>query len=255
MSAGGAAVARPLESAWERGVLERLLHALNQPLTGLQCSLEVALAAPRTAEYYTERMREGLELTERMRALVETLHEVASAAAENGERETAGDEKDAGAVAWKTVMREVVEDLRPVAETKGIRITLEDGAASAVGVEAVARAIAIKKGGRTFSTRAFRMLEAAASLADRDSTLRVEMGSAAEQKKEKRDEKENEKAWFRVTWQSKAGAAEFCRAELGLLVAQAGWESAGARWERERKEYWETITVRLPGFAEKPGSG
>jgi hypothetical protein len=43
--------------------MEQLLHGLNQPLTGLQCSMEVALAAPRTVEYYTQRLREGLELT------------------------------------------------------------------------------------------------------------------------------------------------------------------------------------------------
>ena len=32
----------------KRSPLGQLLHALNQPLTGLQCSMEVALAVPRT---------------------------------------------------------------------------------------------------------------------------------------------------------------------------------------------------------------
>ncbi len=59
-----------------RSPLERLLHGLNQPLTGLQCSMEVALASPRSVEYYVERLRDGLALTERMRALVEAMREV-----------------------------------------------------------------------------------------------------------------------------------------------------------------------------------
>ena len=66
-----------LEKMDARGPLAQLLHALNQPLTGLQCSMEVALASPRTVEQYAQGLREGLELTERMRALVEAIREVA----------------------------------------------------------------------------------------------------------------------------------------------------------------------------------
>ena len=62
--------------------LAQLLHALNQPLTGLQCSMEVALAGPRTLEQYVQGLREGLVLTERMRALVEAIREVADVEAE-----------------------------------------------------------------------------------------------------------------------------------------------------------------------------
>ena len=40
-----------------------LLHALNQPLTGLQCSLELAVAGLHSAEHYIRTLREGLELT------------------------------------------------------------------------------------------------------------------------------------------------------------------------------------------------
>src|SRR5271155_2287298 len=62
-----------LEKTARRSPLGQLLHALNQPLTGLQCSMEVALAAPRTPEQYARGLREGLELTERMRTLVEAI--------------------------------------------------------------------------------------------------------------------------------------------------------------------------------------
>jgi hypothetical protein len=251
VSAGAAGSARQLVSAskrGERGVLERLLHALNQPLTGLQCSLEVALAAPRTVEFYAARMREELELTERMRALVETLREVASAAAENLETGTETG-KDAETIELKSVLREVVDDLRPVAEAKSVGITLEGSTVPTVAAGAVAIAIKIKikKGRRNFSSLAFRTLEAALSLADEESGLRIELGGAAAGAAEGAPGKDQ--AWVRITWQSKSRAAEFCRAELGLLVAQAGWESAGAQWERERMENRETVTVRLPAVS------
>jgi hypothetical protein len=48
-----------------------------------------------------------------------------------------------------------------------------------------------------------------------------------------------------MRWQAAQPQSEFCRPELGLLVAQAGWERVGARWQRERTENLETVTVRL----------
>jgi hypothetical protein len=56
--------------------LTHLLHALNQPLTGLQCSLELAVAGPRRTEQYIRTLREGLELSARMRLLVEAIREL-----------------------------------------------------------------------------------------------------------------------------------------------------------------------------------
>ncbi len=74
-----------------RSPLAELLHALNQPLTGLQCSMEVALAGPRTNEEYVQGLREGLVLTGRMRVLVEAIREVMDGGdrkARNRERRT-----------------------------------------------------------------------------------------------------------------------------------------------------------------------
>src|ERR1700676_3753274 len=59
-----------------RSPLAHLLHALNQPLTGLQCSMELALSGPRRPEECVRTLREGLELTERMRILVEAIREL-----------------------------------------------------------------------------------------------------------------------------------------------------------------------------------
>ena len=108
-----------------RRPLEQLLHGLNQPLTGLQCSMEVALAGVRTPEQYVRGLREGLELTERMRALVEAIREVVEAGAEQEDkkekRETIG---------LPALVQEAVDGLAPVAEEKSVRMTLESAAPS-----------------------------------------------------------------------------------------------------------------------------
>ena len=77
MSDAGTQVA-PLHASQPQGrsPLAHLLHALNQPLTGLQCSLELALASPRRREEYVRTLREGLQLIERMRILVEGVREL-----------------------------------------------------------------------------------------------------------------------------------------------------------------------------------
>jgi len=203
----------------ERTVLERLLHALNKPLTGLQCSMEVALAAPRTVEYHAQRLREGLELTERMRVLVETMREVA-----NEEEEETHDLPQA--TEWKMLLHEVLQDLKPVAEAKGVRITLDDAAAASLTVK-IGR-------GRLFALM-FRMVESTVSLAEPGSVLGVETEGGADS------------AQVRIAWNGGTRGAEFSRAELGLLVAQAGWERTGAKWERERRENRETVTIWLSG--------
>ena len=205
-----------------RSPLARLLHALNQPLTGLQCSMEVALATPRTTEQYARGLREALELTERMRALVGAIREVTEMDEENKNN------------AWerievKTVLREAVDDLAPVAEMKNVRVALDccQTASPPVGT-----------GRLGLGTAAFRLLESILSLAARGSVLRIETGGAPGE------------AWIRVRWQAGHAASAFSRPELGLLVAQAGWERAGAIWERERSEKLETVNIRLSGEAD-----
>ncbi len=201
-------------------MLAQLLHALNQPLTGLQCSMEVALASPRTAEQYAGTLREGLELTERMRTLVEAIREVTDMDGETIERREA--------IEWKTFLREVVDDLLPVAEVRNIRLTLDCSAASSLGLTAVRSRMAVA---------AFRLLESALSLAlERSAVRTVADASPAE-------------VWMRVQWAGTEPCGTFSRPELGLLVAQAGWQQVGAHWERERKDTLETVTIRLPGFS------
>jgi signal transduction histidine kinase len=206
--------------------MEQLLHGLNQPLTGLQCSMEVALASPRTVEYYAQRLREGLELTGRMRALVSAIREVV-----DGERETNKDgvnAEETETVELQAVLREVVDELEPVAGERRVHMMLD--------AEVVV--CSWMKGRREkLSTLIFRMLESVLSQAARGSALRIESGDG---------EKIGAKgAWLGVRWQAGERWSELSPSELGLLVAQAGWEQAGAQWLREKTDAGEAVTVRL----------
>lgn len=216
-----------------RRPLERLLHALNQPLTGLQCSLEVALAAPRSLEYYQQRLREGVELAERMRALVEAIREVAE--------ESGGGEAPAATDA-NAVLREVLEGLELVAEAKKVRILVESSAEFSLTLDLTRpRAMALL----------FRMIEAALTLAHWGSEVRIQTrGLKAGGAKSGPAKATGAEAWIGMRWQG-AHAPEFSRPELGLLVAQAAWEGMGARWERERVENSESVTVWLAGVPQE----
>src|ERR1700734_1741879 len=113
-----------LEKMEARRPLAQLLHALNQPLTGLQCSMEVALASPRTIEQYVQGLREGLKLTERMRALVEAIREVADVDAIAPIDANSARDSEAGTAELRSLLDEIVGDLAPVAESKGVRLAL-----------------------------------------------------------------------------------------------------------------------------------
>jgi hypothetical protein len=238
-----------------RTPLAQLLHALNQPLTGLQCSMEVALASPRTPEQYVHGLREGLELTERMRLLVGAIREVVDVEEESGidrisrhevnKNEVDKNEVDKNEASQSEVnrnevnrngelqtaelqalLREVADDLQPVAEGKGVRIALGPFAGSLPPRTSLPRTMERRK----LDSTIFRMLDSALSLAARGTELQIETGEF----------------WLRMRWRGSRGVSVFSRPELGLLVAQAGWERSGAVWERERTEEFETVTVRLP---------
>jgi signal transduction histidine kinase len=223
MTVGAAQRAEDMQVSPKKRGLAQLLHALNQPLTGLQCSMEVTLASPRPSERYVQCLREGLELTERMRGLVEAIREVADVEDESREAEV---------IEVKNVLRETVEGLWPVAEAKGVDLVLN---------YAVPDSLAMRTQRGRAKRAMFRMVEAGLSLAEPGSALRVETGGASGD------------GWVRIRWQGGLVAGS-SRPELALLVAQAGWERDGAEWERERRENVETVTIHLPACVsiEKP---
>jgi hypothetical protein len=220
---GMAAGMVPGRASEGRRPLAQLLHALNQPLTGLQCSMEVALASPRTPEQYVQGLREGLQLTERMRELVQAIREVVDV-------QTAKDE-ELETVEWKTLLREVLDDLEPVAGAKSVRIVLEWNAATC---------LAVRAGRRRLTALVFQCFESVLSLAAPGTELQIVTGAGAA-------------SGIRVCWQGERAASVLSRPELGLLVAQAGWERLGAEWQRERTENREAVSVRMLGASADEG--
>lgn len=200
-----------------RSPLAHLLHALNQPLTGLQCSLELAVAGPRPIEQYVRALREGLELTGRMRILVEAIREVADL--------QPSDWEDLKPLLLDQLLRSTAADLLPVAEARGVRLVLEK-----LG------ALPLQADRRTLEALLFRFLESALSLTREGSDLRIAATA------------ERGHANLVVSWNqgSPPEHSPFSRPEVGLLIARAGWERAGAEWIHTRTESIETCAVRLP---------
>jgi hypothetical protein len=203
--------------ASERRPLAYLIHALNQPLTGLQCSLELAAASPRRAEQYVRTLREGLELTARMRVLVEAMRELVENDAAKLERLQPFD--------LNLLLRDAVDDLLPVAEQHRIQLALEGG-----------DPIEVQADRRHLAALTFRLLDSALSLAVSGSELHIMVRAEAEC------------ACITVSWALGPAPqhSPFSRPELGLLVARAGWEQASAEWISSAAEGKQTHTIRLP---------
>jgi K+-sensing histidine kinase KdpD len=200
--------------------LEQLLHALNQPLTGLQCSMEVALTRPRTVEQYVQTLHQGLKLTECIRTLVEAIREVADI----GEDQASQTETTELA----TLVREAVETLSRVAHAKKVRIVLDFPYSSLFVVTARKSPLGCV---------IFRLLDSTLSMAASGTSLRIETGSATNQ------------VWVRIQWQAEGPRSEFSRPELGLLIAQVALKRVGAGWARQASDGVETLTVQLPRFS------
>lgn len=205
-----------------RSPLAHLLHALNQPLTGLQCSLELAVSGPKRPEEHIRTLREGLELTERMRILVEALRELTDTQPNSEALET---------FQFDGLLRDTVDDLLPVAEELGVKLLL---------ISSVP--LPLKADRRCLATLLFRFLESALTLTQKGSDLQVVVAPEPEQIR------------FAVSWNPGPAPehSPFSRQELGLLIAQAGFERVGAEWNWNRDKGLHSCTVRMPPTANDP---
>ncbi|HEV2398298.1 MAG TPA: hypothetical protein VGS27_15255 [Candidatus Sulfotelmatobacter sp.] len=202
-----------------RSPLALLIHALNQPLTGLQCSIELALAGRRPAEYYIRTLREGLDLLSRMRVLVEGLRELSEYQSLVRERvELRLDE----------LIEQVAGELRPIADAK--KVTLQ--------VSTPERLL-------TFGCRShllsllFRSVDAVLSLADQRSELKIE-GS-----------KTRDSMFFTISWSGSAlpGHSPISAPAVSLIIAEAEWRQLGAGWKLMSDEERQRCEIRWPAVA------
>ena len=108
-------VGRGSASASEESLLPDLLHALSQPLTALRCSLELTLLQPRNSEEYRKRLRESLGLTVEITTLTAGIRELLEI------EQTA---YPYTRVALDKVLRTSVREFLPVADHKGVEVSL-----------------------------------------------------------------------------------------------------------------------------------
>jgi hypothetical protein len=226
-----------------RSPLQHMLHALKQPLTGLHCSLELALVGKRTAEQYVQTLREGLELAGRMSVLVAALGELVEHHEESQqEHQQAHENEGHGLVPGKAgsgqrevmaldaLLRQVVDELQPVAGAKQGQILLHCNVPLPVYASRPSLAGAV-----------FRFLDSALSLTAPGGDLRI------------RAHAESGQARLQVRWDAGTEAAGLdfsSRPQLGLLLAEAGWKRLGGDWSREKSPEkagsFHTVIARLP---------
>ncbi len=101
-----------------RELITDLFHALNQPLTTLRCSLELALQQPRTAKQYRDGLSVALKHAEQIAWLATGIRELLEADDADDDRQV---------LALEVCLQETVVDLLPVAETAGVRLSLHRG--------------------------------------------------------------------------------------------------------------------------------
>lgn len=207
-------------AARSRGPLAHLLHALNQPLTGLQCLLELALASPRPAEQYVRTLRDGLELTERMRILVQAVRELADL-----EPAASGPADEGEAIQLDSLLRETLSDLLPVAESRSVCLKVK-----------IEQSLPVRSNRRAIAKLLFRFLESALTLAQDRGEFQLVASI------------ERDEACFAASWipGPLPEHSPFSRPELGLLIAQAGWEQVGAKWTCKREGTKQSCAVQLP---------
>jgi len=200
----------------QRTALAHLLHALNQPLTGLQCSLELAVAQARRPDQYVHTLNESLELTLRMRLLVETIRELTDDRRENP--------KECETLQLDALLREVADDLRPVAAERDVHLVL-----------ALEPPLPVFRERSHLRQIIFRFLESALTLTRAGSDFHLTARH------------EPEHAVLDLSWSAAPSPAlsPFSRAELGLLLARAAWENVGAQWTASQTENMQACTVRL----------
>ncbi len=211
LSQADASVCRP------RSPLAQLVHALNQPLTGLQCSLELAVAGPRPTEEYVRVLREALDLSGRVRTLVEAMREL--------EDTYHPDLSGVETFALDELLRATAGELLPVALAQKSQIRFITQAPQLVQANRC-----------SMQALVFRFLESSLSLTREGGTLEVAAIP------------EDDASRITVSWEPKAKFEHSCfsQSELGLLIVQARWEQLGARWARLSTGNRTICTVRIP---------
>ncbi len=192
-----------------------LLHAINQPLTALQCSLELSMSLPRNARAYEVTIRSSLELTQRLRLIVEALREIT---------EWKSTLSPAEVFPASVLVREVMEELLPVAESRRVEVRILGNLNfSIMGYR------------RLISTGLFRLLEASLGLTEEGNTLKI-LGI-----------EEQSAGCLVLSWTPVVAEEETMRSRLHLcsMIAQHGLRQAGAFVAEEKENGCHSCILRF----------
>lgn len=209
-------------------MISDLFHALNQPLTTLRCSLELALHQPvRSAEQYREALNHALEHAEQVTRLVSGIRELVEIDDRGAESEV---------LELDSYLQQTVMDLLPVAEAGRVRMSLRRSSSCYVLFE-----------GQRLRRALFHFLEYALGSCNSGSVVNIEA-----------DEQDGEAVIaLRASLNTALTAVqpldgrdrEFEKRELarrlGLAIARAIFEGAGGRFQAETSTETLFLEIRL----------
>jgi hypothetical protein len=179
--------------------------------------MELAVAGPRPTDQYVRTLREGLELISRMRVLVEAVREVV----QTQEAQTG----TSALFRLDNLVSEVAMEVEPIAAAKGVRCVVLRSAP-----------LPVHDHRSQVAGLVFRTLDSILSLARENSEMHVAIVP------------EDDHACLILSFNEGATPEQspFSRPELGLLVAQAGWQAIGATWTSTRTGAEQNLVIRMP---------
>lgn len=213
-------------------LLPELLHALNQPLTSLRCSLELTLLQPRDSDEYRRRLRESLALTEEITVLASGIRELI---------EVENPITQPGALAFDKILQSSVRELLPLADAQNVSVTL-----------VCAPSLLIVGDAQQYSTAVVYLFGFLLSLSNRKDEITIHATSQdgdleLEFELKNHDQKVADAS---STITQKAGKA---KTYLRLLVARRIFEMGGGTVFVDRQPSTVAIRIRLPRVTPKHG--
>jgi hypothetical protein len=209
----------------QESLLPELLHALNQPLTSLRCSLELTLLQPRDSDEYRRRLRDSLKLTEEITVLASGIRELIDVENPVTQPRT---------LAFDKILPASVRELLPLADAQKVSVTL-----------VCAPSLLIMGDAQQYSTAIVYLFGFLLSLANRNDEITIHAmseGSDLELEFElkSRDQKAVDTS---LTISQKSGKA---KTYLRLLVARRIFEVGGGTVFVDRQPPQVAIRIRVP---------
>lgn len=224
-------IATPESRSERQALLADLFHALHQPLTTLQCALELAEHQPYSEDQYRNLVSDALEQVEQVAELVSGLRELFEA-------EDPGESRKA--VELGSYLQEAVEELLPVAESRQVKLALHYRALPSVMADP-----------RRFRHALFHFIEGAIESAAPGSVVTLEAmvrgGQALlELTASREDDPSSSKPSETADSAALREKMKFVWWRLALAIAARSFEAVGGQVRMKDAGSELTVQVRLP---------